>query len=218
MKRIGSILIVATVVLAACGEPGNQAKPTAAKHRCQADRDIGAADYSASDGSSEPGDVISGSISDYGGGTTDQNLHLYDGIAVLTVVGRDKAKVASDSDSRAAGSSDDNPDTKTVVRVIRFQTDRSLKGDVPACVEFTVPGGRAKDANGKFIATSDSRYPEKIQVGDRALALLTDQPAPLHIGTLLLADKSGDVVLPFGGGETVNIDTWQPSAEATSSS
>ena len=98
-----------------------------------------------------------------------------------------------------------------VSRVVRVATDRVIKGSVPHCLALDIPGGVA---NGHRTTNAD--YPLVIRIGDRLLVFFSPLGPPgnrqVEPGVIAAVAPDGTVVVPFGGYETVNVDTWQPPA------
>lgn len=148
-----------------------------------------------------------------------------DTVAVLRVVGRELAtqRPYLGGSINAFQPSDKRPGPNPpdlyadafahVVRPVLFSAERVLKGKVPACIVFEIPGGVAGD-----VAASAGRFPDRIRVGDQVLAFMTSvdpagRPTLLVATEMLLAQPDGSLRIPYGE-LAVDLDTWTlpPSA------
>jgi hypothetical protein len=154
---------------------------------------------------------------DYRAVPTDEALAQVDSIAVLTAVGRDAPSLPASSATAATDSAsvtfDPNSRPVLVMRKVRFATTRVIKGDVPACLELDIPGGRV----GQQYDTNEN-FPRVITVGSRYVAFfvrydLAAQPSPLRTFDIEPVDANGYFSVPFGG--ATNADTWTLDEEAS---
>ena len=147
--------------------------------------------------------------------STPEALSGMDSVAVLGVVSRrgpigvDRvAGVRRPGAVRSTPSPTAHPgDTDIdVVRPARFTLVRTIKGSVPSCLDLDVPGGTFGKAR-----QENSRFPQNFKRGDRMLAIFADTETPSFAIALYPADKDGNLTLPFGAEERVNLNTWSPA-------
>ena len=154
-------------------------------------------------------------------GSTKELVADYTAIAAVHVVGRDlpherpygaaigsfDANQPTLQDPAMASAEQNGP--PEVSRVVRVATDRAIKGSVAHCLAIDIPGGVA---NGH--QTTNANYPPVIRIGDRLLVFFSPLGPPGHRQVepddIAAVAPDGTVVVPFGGHETVNVDTWQP--------
>lgn len=166
----------------------------------------------------EAGQISTVSEPGYAPGSTDALLAQSSRIALLTVAERDLPRQLASAPAIEGATQPGAdypllpvpPSVARVVRRVTFETTRTFKGMVPSCITFDVPGGSA----GAF-RTVAAGFPARLRVGDRVLALLEDHvhgvPGLPWAGEMLPVAADGTVRFPFGGGETVDVDTWMPS-------
>ena len=188
-------------------------------------------DRTDKDGVTREATSFTADTADYMALTLEEGLAGYQAVSVMRVTDRDHPQVGRGrnapgvayrvSDAAAAVTAD--PDSPRgvglhIARPVTFATDRAIKGDVGPCNTLMVPGGTATDGSGSVRAERTGPFPEKLEVGDRVLALwwAPRDDGPLVVALMSLVDAGGMAVLPFGdftnGGNRLNVDTYQPSA------
>lgn len=210
----------AAVLLAGCGgartaqlavtPAANPGCPPAAGHADKGENDTAPP---------APGGQGAADSMDYAPVNTGQYLQAYEALAVVQVVSR-AGGTAGPNDHRLGARPSGlrtAPDPAIaardgfkVLRPTRFAVIRQLKGQLNPCLDLDVPGGTA----GLFQYRS-SQFPARYGSGDKLLGLFSthDQPGTTvtaYAQTLLKADSDGNLTLPFGDHETINVNTWTP--------
>lgn len=222
MTRRARILTVltATVLLAGCGaaRTDHTVANLAAKPGCsQAAGQNDAGDHDT-DPPASAGQGGADSV-DYAPVHTGQYLEGYEAVAVVQVVSR--AGGMASADDHQLGARPFGPQTAPaaataaregfkVLRPTRLAVIRLLKGQLPPCLDLDVPGGTAG-----LYQYHASQFPAAFGPGDKMLGLFSthDQPGPTvpaYAQTLLKADPDGNLTLPFGDRDQINVNTWTP--------
>ena len=212
-------VFAAVVLLAGCGEartvrvaavPANPACPPAPGQTDAGDHDT---DPPA------PGGQGAADSVDYAPVGTARYLQAYEAVAVVQVVSRAGGTAAPDDHQLGARPSRPHaaPDPATaardgfkVVRPARLAVTRLLKGELSACLELDVPGGTAG-----LYQYHASQFPDRFSPGDKMLGLFSTHDeqgigVPAYAQTLLKADPDGNLTLPFGDHDHINVNTWTP--------
>lgn len=162
-----------------------------------------------------PGGRGRDAINDFIGSPTPEVLGGNDAVAVLRVVSRGAPIAAADDQRGGARQSmprrppEEGAQWFTVVRPMRLEVVRELKGSLPKCLDLDVPGG----TSGEFSESSNV-FPRQGAPGDRLLAFFATRDARGPIVPFAMAmwraDEEGWLTLPFGDGERVDLETWNP--------
>lgn len=219
----GGALAAVLVLSGACGGDSPTNVSVAGQPEtspCQLPRDRGANDTVASNDEPKDGDeLITTEYPTYPEASTRDLVNEFDFVVVMRVVGRDEPRAAPQRqfagalESGASGGSVEDAATgggrPDVVRPARFEVQRVIRGTFEDCAEFDVPGGVAGEH-----ALVNPLFPDRLETGKRVLAFglgtSGDEGDPLRVQHMVVTAEDGTVTLPFGGGEIVDVDTWEP--------
>lgn len=146
--------------------------------------------------------------------TTTEILKNFEAAGVYEVVSRQEAIAVARGpqdfgarSSSARSQAEIDRENFSVVRPTRLALDRSLIGTLADCLDLDLPGG----VTDLYDVSEDGFPPEGVTRGDRAIVFFVKYNADSPQASLMLkADDKGNVRLPFGDREVVNIESWNP--------